>query len=51
VRYELTDYKGAGLRPLLPNKPHGVPRVDDRRLLNGIYLVSRSCRIPFADEK
>ena len=27
MRYELTDYEGAGLRQLLPNKPHGVPRV------------------------
>ena len=50
VRYELTDYEGAGLRSLLPNKPHGAPRVDDRRVLNGFYLVSRSCQIPFADE-
>ena len=25
------------MEPLLPNKPHGVPRVDDRRVLNGIY--------------
>jgi transposase len=23
-------------QPLLPNKPTGMPRVDDRRLLNGI---------------
>ena len=25
-----------------PNKPHGVPRVDDRRVLNGIVWVLRS---------
>ena len=29
----------------------GVPRVDDRRVLNGIFWVLRSCQIPFADEK
>src|SRR3546814_6635567 len=28
--------------PLLPNKPRGVPRVDDRRVLNGIFWVLRS---------
>ena len=29
-------------RALLPNKPRGVPRVDDRRVLNGIFWVLRS---------
>lgn len=29
----------------LPNKPRGVPRVDDRRVLNGIFWVLRSRRI------
>ena len=28
-------------QPLLPNKPRGVPRVDDRRVLNGIFWVLR----------
>ena len=27
---------------LLPNKPRGVPRVNDRRVLNGIFWVLRS---------
>ena len=27
---------------MLPNKPRGVPRVDDRRVLNGIFWVLRS---------
>jgi len=26
------------IEPLLPNKPGGVPRVDNRRVLNGIFL-------------
>ena len=36
MRYELTDYEWAAIRPMLPNKVRGVPRVDDRRVLNGI---------------
>jgi transposase len=51
MRYELPDYEGPAVRPLLPNKPHGVPRVDDRSVLNGIFWVLHSCQIPFADEK
>jgi transposase len=27
---------------MLPNKPRGVPRVNDRRILNGIFSVLRS---------
>jgi len=33
MRYELTDYERAAIKPLLPNKPRGIPRVDDRRLI------------------
>ena len=35
-RYELTDGEWSIIEPLLPNKPRGVPRVGDRRVLNGI---------------
>lgn len=36
-RYDLTiDFKWRMMLPLLPSKPRGVPRVDDRRLLNRI---------------
>ena len=42
MRYELTDYEWIAIRPMLPNKPRGVPRVDDRRVLNGIFWVLRS---------
>jgi transposase len=42
MRYELTDYEWAAIKPLLPNKPRGVPRVNDRRVLNGIFWVLRS---------
>src|SRR6266496_1114409 len=34
MRYELTDHEWAAIRPMLPNKPRGVPRVNDRRVLN-----------------
>jgi hypothetical protein len=30
-RYELSDFEWSIIEPLLPNKPRGVPRVDDRR--------------------
>src|ERR1700737_3161637 len=42
MRYELTDFEWAAIRSLLPNKPRGIPRVDDRRVLNGIFWVLRS---------
>lgn len=42
MRYELTDYEWAAIKPMLPNKPRGVPRVNDRKVLNGIFWVLRS---------
>ncbi len=42
ARYELTDFEWKAIEPHLPNKPRGVPRVDDRRVLNGIFWVLRS---------
>ena len=42
MRYELTDNEWSAIKPMLPNKPRGVPRVDDRRVLNGIFWVLRS---------
>lgn len=42
MRYELSDYEWTAIRPMLPNKPRGVRRVNDRRVLNGIFWVLRS---------
>ena len=41
-RYDLSEFEWRVIQPLLPNKPRGVPRVDDRRVLNGIFWVLRS---------
>ena len=42
MRYELTHHEWAAIKPMLPNKPRDVPRVNDRRVLNGIFWVLRS---------
>ena len=42
MRYELADDEWIAIKPMLPNKPRGVPRVNDRRVLNGIFWVLRS---------
>lgn len=41
-RYELTDHEWSIISQLLPNKPRGVPRADDRRILNGILWRFRT---------
>jgi transposase len=41
-RHDLTDFEWRVIAPLLPSKPRGVPRVDDRRVLNSIFWVLRS---------
>jgi len=47
-RYELTDFEWTAIGSLLPNKPRGIPRVDDWRILNSIYWVLRS-GVPWRD--
>ena len=41
-RDDLIDFEWNMFEPLLPNKPRGVPRVDERRVLKGIMCVRRS---------
>ena len=42
MRYALSETEWNLIRPALPNKSRGIPRVDDRRVLNGIFWVLRS---------
>jgi transposase len=42
MRYELSDEEWNAIKLMLPNKPRGVPRANDRRVLNGIFWVLRS---------
>ena len=42
ARFDLTDVEWSLIAPLLPNKPRGVPRTDDRRVLNGIFYILRT---------
>jgi transposase len=50
MRYELSDYEWTAIKPMLPNRLHGVRRVNDRRVLNGIFWILRSgapwCHLP-----
>jgi transposase len=39
--YWLSEAQMARLRPYFP-KSHGVPRVDDRRVLSGIIFINRN---------
>jgi transposase len=39
---DLTDFEWSVIEPLLPNKPRGVPRVNDRRVPGGIFWALRS---------
>lgn len=48
ARFDLTDFEWSVIQPLLPTKVRGVPRVDDRRVLNGIFRRLRT-GAPWAD--
>lgn len=42
ARFDLSEGEWSIIAPLLPNKPRGVPRKDDRRVLNGIFYTLRT---------
>jgi len=42
ARFDLSDFEWSVIQPLLSNKPRGVPRVNDRRVLNGIFWRLRT---------
>jgi transposase len=48
MRYELNDYEWRLIKPMLPNKPRGVPRVglsEGKELSVGkLQLVDGNCR-------
>jgi hypothetical protein len=39
MRYELNDYEWTAIKPMPQNQPHGVRRVNDRRVLSANYLA------------
>jgi transposase len=48
ARFDLTDFEWSVIEPLLATKVRGVMRVDDRRVLNGIFWRLRT-GAPWAD--
>ncbi len=42
ARFDLSDAEWQIIEQHLPNKPRGVARVDDRRVLNGIFFILRT---------
>ncbi len=47
-RFDLSDKEWAVIEPLLPSDVRGKPRVDDRRVLSGIFWRLRT-GAPWAD--
>jgi len=42
ARYDLSDFEWKIVEPLLPPAGRGAERVDDRRVVNGIFYVLRT---------
>lgn len=42
MQYALSDAEWLPISPVLPHKSRGIPRVEDRLILNGISWVLRS---------
>jgi len=48
ARSDLSDLEWEFIKAVLPNNSRGVKRVDDRRVINGIFCVLRT-GIPWRD--
>ena len=48
ARSDMSDLEWEFIKAVLPNKTRGKKRVDDRRVINGIFYVLRT-GIPWAD--
>ena len=48
ARSYMSDLEWNFVKVLLPNKPRGVKRVDDRRVINGFFFALRT-GIPWRD--
>ncbi len=42
ARHNLSEMKWRLIEPLLPSKPRGVARAEDRRMINGTFYVLRT---------
>jgi transposase len=45
MRYELTDYEWAAIKPMLPNKPRGVSRVNDPGAQRHLLGLAFGCAV------
>ena len=41
-RFDMSELEWSFIEPVLPQKVRGVPRVDDRRVINGIFYKLRT---------
>ncbi|MEL7469943.1 MAG: transposase, partial [Pseudomonadota bacterium] len=48
ARSDMSDLEWEFIKAVLPNKVRGKKRVDDRRVINGIFYVLRT-GVPWAD--
>jgi hypothetical protein len=46
MRFELRDFEWTAIKPMLPNKTRSVRRVNDRRVLNGIFWALAAAVLP-----
>jgi hypothetical protein len=47
MRYEISDYERTAIKPMLPNKPRDVRRVNDPPVgLSSHSVVGSRCRYP-----